>query len=152
MPLVFGEDECLKKSSVLFLPMIPLNPTTLDCVYSTLKFIKEHAAKNNRLPICTFDQALWWKALQVLNSPQSDHGVFICLLGDFHTTMSFLGCFGYIMGGSGIEEAMAMVYAENTVPHMMSGAAVNRAIRAHDMNVALCCCCTCCCTILNFAE
>ena len=27
-----------------------------------------------------------------------------------------------------------MVYAENTVPHMMSGAAVNRAIRAHDMN------------------
>ncbi|KAK6167125.1 hypothetical protein SNE40_021223 [Patella caerulea] len=34
------------------------------------------------------------------------------------------------MRGSGIEEAMMEVYGENTVPHIMSGKAIARALRA----------------------
>ena len=45
--------------------------------------------------------------------------------------MSFLGCIGSIMSGSGIEELLECVYASNTVGHMLSGKAVQRAFRGH---------------------
>ena len=45
--------------------------------------------------------------------------------------MSFLGCYGYVMSNSGLREAFELVYAAQTVPHLLSGKAVNRAWRAH---------------------
>ena len=41
----------------------------------------------------------------------------------FHTIMSFLGAVGYMMSGSGIEELLELVYAMNSVGHMMSNKA-----------------------------
>lgn len=35
------------------------------------------------------------------------------------------------MKGSGLQELFELVYAENTVNHMLSGKAIARAIRAH---------------------
>ena len=58
MKSVFGEDIFLKKSSVVFLPMIPLRPTDIPCVYSTLKYIENLAINSGRTPVCTFDQAV----------------------------------------------------------------------------------------------
>ena len=52
-------------------------------------------------------------------------------LGGFHTTMSFLGSIGKLMAGSGIEELLAEVYAENSVEHMLSGKAVSRFLGGH---------------------
>ena len=43
--------------------------------------------------------------------------------------MSFLGAVGDMMSGSGIEELLELVYATNSVGHMMSGKAFARAIR-----------------------
>ena len=37
--------------------------------------------------------------------------------------MSFLGAVGDMMSGSGIEELLELVYAANSVSHMMSGKA-----------------------------
>ena len=45
--------------------------------------------------------------------------------------MSFLGSIGAIMKGSGLEDLLSEVYAENSVTHMVSGKAVARAIRGH---------------------
>ena len=45
--------------------------------------------------------------------------------------MSFLGCIGYLMNGSGLKEVLEKVYAENAVMHMLSGKAVSRAVRGH---------------------
>ena len=46
--------------------------------------------------------------------------------------MSFLGCIGHIVKGSGIEEILELVYAKNVVPHILSGkVTVARAIRGH---------------------
>ena len=45
--------------------------------------------------------------------------------------MKFLGAVGDMMIGSGIEELLEMVYATNSVGHMMSGKAFARAIRGH---------------------
>ena len=52
-------------------------------------------------------------------------------LGGLHVEMSCSCCIGYVMVGSGIEEVLELVYAKNTVPHIMSGKAVVRAIRGH---------------------
>ena len=52
-------------------------------------------------------------------------------LGGLHTTLSFLGSIGKFMAGSGIEELLAEVYAENSVEHMLSGKAVSRFLGGH---------------------
>jgi hypothetical protein len=45
--------------------------------------------------------------------------------------MSYLGCIGDIMSGSGIFELLSTIYAENTVTHMLSGKAYAGAMRGH---------------------
>ena len=55
----------------------------------------------------------------------------VCRLGGFHTLMSYLGSIGKMMEGSGIEEAFGTIYAENVVPHCMTGKAVARTLRGH---------------------
>ena len=52
-------------------------------------------------------------------------------LGGFHTEMSFLGCIGHLMQGSGLAELLETVYASNAVGHMLNGKAVARALRGH---------------------
>ncbi len=63
------------KSSVLFLPMINMNPSDITCVYSTLKFIEGHAQRHDVTPIVTFDQPLWWKALMTMVSEPDGSGL-----------------------------------------------------------------------------
>lgn len=121
------------KSSVLFLPMIDLDPTDMTCVYSTLLFVSKQAKRYGFTPILTFDQPLWWKALNIIqNEPSgSDLKSIVLRLGGFHIEMSFLGCIGHLMAGSGLQELLELVYAKNAVIHMLSGKAVSRAIRGH---------------------
>ena len=54
--------------SVLYLPMIDIDPSDFNCVYSTLCYVSSHAKKHNVTPILTFDLPLWWKALQIPES------------------------------------------------------------------------------------
>ena len=122
-----------QKTSIIFKPIIDMPPTDIQCVYSTLKVIQVISAKYNRTPVCTFHQALWWKALQVINAPHSDMSNIVIRLGGFHTLMSFLGSVGYIMANSGLDAVLQIPYTTNTVPHLMSGKAVNRALRGHQI-------------------
>ena len=120
-------------ASIYFLPFIDLNPSNLSCIYSTLHFISRQAQEHGFHPTVTFDQPLWWKALQIVKS--EDEGSLLASivlrLGGFHTEMSFLGSMGATMQGSGLEELFEAIYAKNTIPHMMSGKAISRAIRGH---------------------
>ena len=105
------------QSSVTFLPMIDMSSSDPMCIFSTLKFVSEHAQQHNVTPIITFDQPLWWKALMIIMSepPGSDLRKIVLRLGGFHTEMSFLGCIGSLMAGSGLKELLEMVYAPNAV-------------------------------------
>ena len=94
-------------------------------------FIQEQAETLNiKTPVITFDQPLWYKASGVI--AEKDLKI-VYRLGGFHTLMSFIGSIGYMMSGSGLEEALGQVYAENTVPHMMSGKAYARAVRGYTL-------------------
>ena len=132
MQMIFKGDHPMK-SSVQFLPMIDMDPSNLTCIYSTLSFIVDQAKRYNLIPIITFDQPLWWKALLiVLNEPgDSDMKSIVLRLGGLHIQMSFLGCIGHIMAGSGLQDVLELVYAKNAVVHMLSGKAIARAIRGH---------------------
>ena len=133
MEKVFGKSDQIKAWSIVLLPFVDLDPNDYNCVYSTLKYIEATCKNNEITPVCTFDQSLWWKALQVLQSPKCDIGLFVIRLGGFHTLMSFLGCVGYLMANSGLTEALQVMYAENTVQHLLSGKAYNRSLRGHQI-------------------
>ena len=47
--------------------------------------------------------------------------------------MNFESCIGYVMANTGFTELLEKIYASNTVPHILSGKAVNRATRAHQL-------------------
>lgn len=121
------------KSSVMFLPMINMNQSDITCVYSTLRYVQDHAHRYNVIPIVTFDQPLWWKSLMILvTEPAASQLKKIVLrLGSFHTEMSFLGCIGHLMASSGLQELLQMIYASNAVVHMLTGKAIARAVRGH---------------------
>jgi len=84
-------------------------------------------------PVITFDQPLWWKVHIILASepPESELHSLVVRLGGFHAEMSFLGCIGHVMSGSGLQELLEVVYSPNTVTHILSGKAVARAVRGH---------------------
>ena len=121
------------KSSVIFLPMIDMNPSDITCVYSTLKYIQDHAHRHDVTPIITFDQPLWWKALMIIvtDPSGSDLRSIVLRLGGFHTEMSFPGCIGHLMAASGLQELLELTNASNAVVHMLSGKAIARAVRGH---------------------
>lgn len=121
------------KAEVVFLPMIDLSASDDTCIYSTLHFIATQAKLYNYTPILTFDQPLWWKAMLILENAELSSpikGIILRLRG-FHTLMSFLGCIGHIMEGSGLKELLCLIYADNTVPHMLTGKAYSRAVRGY---------------------
>ena len=84
-------------------------------------------------PVCTFDQPLWWKALQIITCKDSDVSDIVIRLGGLHTIICFLASIGHIMAESGLKQALEICYAEDTVPHIFSGKAVSRALRAHQL-------------------
>ena len=55
----------------------------------------------------------------------------VVMLGEFHLLMSFLGSIGEVMKGSGLEDALEELYGKSTIPHLISGKAVSRALRGH---------------------
>ena len=79
------------KSSVMFFPLIDMNPSDMTCVYSTLKYIRKHACRHGVTLIITFDQPLWWKALMIIvaEAEGSDLNNIVLRLGGFHMKMIF---------------------------------------------------------------
>lgn len=60
------------KSQIIFLPMIDLEPTDMNCIFSTLHFISDLAHRYHLNPVITFDQPLWWKSRMILASEPVD--------------------------------------------------------------------------------
>ena len=52
-------------------------------------------------------------------------------VGGFHTAVSFLGCMGRLAAGSGLQQLLEVVFAQNSVTHMLTGKAIARAVRGH---------------------
>ena len=117
------------KADFTMLPITDLYPNDYSCVYSTLVFIVNQAKQLNvRTPCLTFDMPLWLKAMDILNAESFD---VVLILGGFHTLTSFVGSTGALIKGCHLLECLEMEFGTNTVPKIVDGKAISRAIRAH---------------------
>ena len=91
-------------SSFIFLPIIDLPPTDMNCIYSTLKFIKKQSESVSKRPVITFDQPLYLKALQITLCEELGLKDIVLKLGSFHTGMTFLCTIGDTMANTGLKE------------------------------------------------
>ena len=84
------------KSSVIFMPMIDMPSSDMSCILSTMEFVSKQARQYNCTPILTFDQPLYWKAMEIQKweNAASDLKEIILFLGQFHAWMSFIGSIG----------------------------------------------------------
>ena len=62
------------KSSILFLPMIDVYPSSMTCIFSTLTYVCKQARKYNVTLVVTFDQPLFWKAMLIIESEPTLEG------------------------------------------------------------------------------
>ncbi|KAK4880980.1 hypothetical protein RN001_004299 [Aquatica leii] len=131
------EDGAYATTKILPVPFINLEASNLSAINSALMYAVLESQIKKKPCIVTFDQPLFLKAAEIVSSADSSSplSTIHVRLGGFHLLMSFLGSIGYIMRGSGIEELWSTVYAKNTVPHLLSGHAFSRSLRAHLLTV-----------------
>lgn len=95
--------------------MIDMAPTDVNCINSLMHYVVDMAKKHGRIPVLTFDQPLYWKALNIQCSDQkSILSSLVLLLGQFHARMCFVSAIGTLLMNTGLEFIIALVYADNT--------------------------------------
>ena len=94
-------------SQIRFHPIIPLDPSSYEAVYSTLDSIREEIKKKSiRCTSLTFDQPLYWKAQEIKADKSPEFDSIHLKLGGFHQLMSFLGAGCKLMEDGGSEETL----------------------------------------------
>lgn len=83
--------------------------------------------------VINFDQPLYMKSQDTVSDVNlADDLIVIIKLAAFHMMLSFLGCIGNIMAGSGLKEVISTVYANKTCDQILSGHNYSR-VRAHSL-------------------
>lgn len=104
------ENEDFETSKVLFLPYIYGKPGDYNTLFTGVNNCLVNA-ESAGLKTCIIkaDQPLYIKIRDIISSKiLSD--LFVCgRLGSFYTAMSYIGCIGFVMSGSGIEQALGTV-------------------------------------------
>lgn len=121
------QTNCSEKSTIEFLPIINAKPEPFGTLYTTL--IECLRRSESRPVVATFDLPLWLKTVRVVLDNDMP---IIPRLGGFHLLKSFLGCIGYIMKDSGLEDVFQLIYpGSETVEKILSGVSYYKALRAH---------------------
>lgn len=99
------------QSSVVLFPMIDMSSSNTTYIFSTLKFVSEHARRHKVTPIITFDQPLWRKVLIIIEAEPvvRDLRQVVLRLVSFHTEMGFIGSIGRLMAESGLKEILELI-------------------------------------------
>ena len=82
------------------------------------------------MPIVTFDNPLWKKAMIVNNHVKIN---ILIIPGNFHNQMSSLGAIGYLTKNTGFLEALLTIYGEHTTKSILSGKDYEKGVRAHGL-------------------
>ena len=81
------------KTAIHFEPMFDIPSSDYSCIYSTMLFVSDLARKNGHDSVLTFDQPLYWKAMEITTHEQhkGSFNKMVIMLGTFHACMSFYG-------------------------------------------------------------
>ena len=74
-------------------------------------------------PLITFDQLLFWKAMLIVASDPTGNDIKVVFirLGGLYVEINFIGCVCYLMVETGLAQILKVVYARNSVKHILSG-------------------------------
>ena len=100
-----------------------MDPANMSCIFLHSSLALRYGAT----PVLT------WKATMVTDNEPPDcvPWSIVPQAGVFHTEMSFLCCMGRLTAGSGLQQSLEVVFAQNSVTHMLTGKAIARAVRGH---------------------
>lgn len=130
-----GENINSSVTRYMFGPIIDLPPSSFDTVLTTLvygeKVMQEHGMPFMHLSV---DLQLYKIAMQIKWSDIERWRHLVVTPGMMHTLMSFVGCIGILMQGSGLEELLQTTYGG--VSNMLNGKAWPKAVRGLRMVVA----------------
>ncbi|XP_046409257.1 uncharacterized protein LOC124174204 [Ischnura elegans] len=119
-------------SKINFLPFINAPPSDYNTLYTALETASRLILKEGmKTCFITFDQPLYIKARDIVETKIFDQTLMVVRLGGFHLLMSFLGCIGEIMGGSGLKDVLSLIFAEGSVDKILNGHSYARGVRAH---------------------
>lgn len=71
--------------------------------------------------VITFDQPLNIQARDICEWIILDEVHMVVRLRGYHLILSYMGCLGQIMAGSGIKDILSIIYAEGSIEKMLSG-------------------------------
>lgn len=132
MSMMAGCRKDYQVSLVNLLPFINASPSNYSTLYTALENAAKIVVKDGmKTLIVTFDQPLYIKARDIVEATLFDQVLVVVRLGGFHLLMSFMGCIGQIMAGSGIKEILSLIYAEGSVDKILNGHSYARSVRAH---------------------
>ncbi|CAG9769586.1 unnamed protein product [Ceutorhynchus assimilis] len=79
------------------------------------------------------DQPIYLKVREIVASCCDDPilGKVEMIIGGFHMLISYLGCIGQTMAGSGLKELLSCALALNSIDKMLIGKSYSRAVRGH---------------------
>jgi len=121
-------------SQIIFLPFVDLPAHSYDAISTVLHFaVTKSNESNQKTTFVTFDLPLYMKAKDIVHTHGKELSNVIVRLGGFHLLMSFLGCIGYLMTNSGLQEILDTICAPNSVEKLLTGHAYSRAVRAHSL-------------------
>lgn len=130
-------DDC-KQSSVDYMQPV-MAPITENATVQYLLDISQKATQEvgQTYTIFTGDLAVAKKAYEITWQYPIKYNNTIIRMGIFHDLISYLGCIGKRMNGSGFEEIIieAGICASGSINQVMSGKHFNRSVRVHTLCV-----------------
>lgn len=116
-------------SRVIFLSFIKKLPRDQDTIFTSLSHACENTVRiGQKFTFVTYDQPLHNKARSVVLEHPNGLSNVIVRLGAFQMVLSFLTCIGKLIDGSGLKEALSLIYARNTAETMLHRHAYSRAV------------------------
>lgn len=119
-----------------YMPIIPAPAHELDTVWTALLRSRQVArCLGLQKVVITFDQALYFKAVEVIWLHPELQEEFVIRLGGFHTASNFLRCIGQHFEDSGLKDVWveAGVLSDNSATKVLEAKSWNRAIRTHKL-------------------
>lgn len=134
--MVSPNSQIMTPSVISYCPVINAAPTSYDAVYTLMDTACRITRKiGQQHTVLVLDQAIYCKALEIAHDKSEEFQNLVLRMGGFHILTAFLAVVGKRMEDSGFEDIFieSGVFAEGSVPAIMSGKAYNRAVRAHKL-------------------
>ena len=117
------------RTSVVYTPFLDMTPAEPDTMKTAMVQAQSLTSLTGQeWTILTCDQQLYQVVVNITWADQHTFSKFIPRLGGMHMLMSFVGCVGTLMAGSGLEEILQSTFAG--VPKLLSGKKYPQNVRA----------------------